>query len=102
MSTKGAADKLRRERAQMGPEHPSVGFRLDRLGTHSFKYTGVCIMKDVCSSTALVGAVAGTTARALDHIYDAATMARQIGLVTKAFDDLSAADPELHAIFAQK
>ena len=43
----------------LGDEHPFDGFKLEKLGTRSFKYTGVSLMKDVSSSTALVGAVSG-------------------------------------------
>ena len=42
----------------VGDEHPFDGFKLEKLGTHSFKYTAVSLMKDVSGSTALVGAVA--------------------------------------------
>ena len=40
----------------VGDEHPFDGFKPEKLGTRSFKYTGV---KDVSRSTALVGAVSG-------------------------------------------
>ena len=44
----------------VGDEHPFDGFKLEKLGTHSFKYTGVSLyVKDVSSSTAWVGAVNG-------------------------------------------
>ena len=58
-------------------EHPFKDFPLDRLGTHSLKRSSVVLMKDQCTSTALVGAIAGTTAKTLDRIYDAPTWQRQ-------------------------
>ena len=75
----------------------------EKLGTHSFKYTGVSLMKDVSSSTALVGAVAGTSAKTLDRIYDSATIPRQLSMVAQAFRNLRSelqANPAVEAIFA--
>ena len=69
-------------------EHPFDGFKLEKLGTHSFKYTWVSLMKDVSSSTALVGAVAGTSAKTLDRIYDSATIPRQLSMVGQAVRNL--------------
>ena len=82
---------IREQRAlshSLGDEHPFDGFKLEKLGTHSFKYTGVSLMKDVSSSTALVGAVAGTSAKTLDRIYDSATIPRQLSMVRQAFRNL--------------
>ena len=41
--------------------HPLDGFMLEKLGALSCKHTGMTLMKDVCSPTPLVGAVAGRT-----------------------------------------
>ena len=65
--------------------HPFKDFPLDRLGTHSLKRSSVVFMKDRCASTALVGAIAGTTAKTLDRIYDAPTWRRQQELAVEAF-----------------
>ena len=48
-------------------------------------------MKDTCTSTALVGAIAGTTAKTLDRVYDMPTLRRQQGLVERAFNPVAAA-----------
>ena len=101
---RAAAGILQRERSvsrEKGETHPFDGYPLDKLGTHSFKRTGVTLMKDVCASTALVGAIAGTSARTLDKVYDAPTMSRQQQLVGKAFAplaiDIGATVTRLHA-----
>ena len=89
---RAAAITLQRERSgsrEKGDPHPFDGYPLDKLGTHSFKRTGVTLMKDVCASTALVGAIAGTSARTLDKVYDAPTMSRKQQLVGKAFAPLA-------------
>ena len=83
-----AAVVLQRERAtnkRRGASHPFDGFPLDRLGTHSFKRSAVSLMKDTCTSTALCGAIAGTTAKTLDRVYDMPTLKRQQALVARAF-----------------
>ena len=85
---------LHRERAdhrRHGVDHPFDGFPLDRLGTHSFKRTAVVLMKDVALSTALVGSIAGTSAKTLERIYDTPTRRRQVKLVSKAFDPMATA-----------
>ena len=71
--------------------HPFKDFPLDRLGTHSLKRSSVVFMKDRCASTALVGAIAGTTAKTLDRIYDAPTWRRQQELAVEAFTPLATA-----------
>ena len=48
-------------------------------------------MKDTCTSTALVGAIAGTTVKTLEMIYDAPTWRRQQGLAARAFTPVAAA-----------
>ena len=83
-----AAVVLQRERAtnkRRGTSHPFDEFPLDRLGTHSFKRSAVSLMKDTCTSTALCGAIAGTTAKTLDRVYDMPTLKRQQALVARAF-----------------
>ena len=61
-------------------------------------------MKDVSRSTALVGAVAGTSAKTLDRIYDSATIPRQLTMLAgQAFRNLRGelrANPMVEAIFA--
>ena len=79
---------LQKERAaktRRGLSHPFGGFPLDRLGTHSLKRSAVSLMKDTCTSTALCGAIAGTTAKTLDRVYDTPTLKRQQALVARAF-----------------
>ena len=83
-----AARVLQEERAanvRRSLSHPFDGFPLDRLGTHSFKRSAVTLMKDACTSTALCGAIAGTTARTLDRVYDTPTLKRQQTLVARVF-----------------
>eukprot|EP00974_Lingulodinium_polyedra_P086969 8430933-Lingulodinium_polyedra.AAC.1 len=41
------------------------------------KRSAVVLMKENSASTALVGAIAGTTAKTLDRVYDAPTCRRQ-------------------------
>lgn len=89
-----AAAVLQRQRAtskRRGVSHPFDGFPLDRLGTHSFKRSSVSLMKDTCTSTALCGAIAGTTAKTLDRVYDMPTLKRQQALVVRAFEPVAAA-----------
>ena len=87
-----AAVVLERERSannRRGKAHPFDGFPLDRLGTHSFKRSAVTLMKDACASTSLVAAIAGTTAKTLDRVYDTPTWKRRQTLVTKTFNPLA-------------
>ena len=86
------ADVLEQDRSQkhqQGERHTFDDFPLDRLGTHSFKRSAVVLMKDTCTSTALVGAIAGTTAKTLDRVYDTPTWKRRQTLVTKTFHPLA-------------
>ncbi len=83
---------LQQERQQhrsRGEAHVFDGFPLGHLGTHSFKRSSVTMMKDQCASTALVGAIAGTTAKTLERVYDSPTMGRKQRLVTKDFAPLA-------------
>ena len=83
---------LERERSannRRGKAHPFDGFPLDRLGTHSFKRSAVTLMKDTCASTSLVAAIADTTAKTLDRVYDTPTWKRQQTLVIKTFNPLA-------------
>ena len=66
-------------------------FPLDRLGTHSLKRSSVVFMQDRCASTALVGAIAGTTAKTLDRIYDAPTWRGQQELAVEVFTPVATA-----------
>lgn len=75
-----AADILHRERADMQSRGlPSVWDETDlaKLGTHSMKRTCVSLLKDKCRSSAVVGAICGTTPATLDREYDAPTQRRQ-------------------------
>ena len=75
-----AADILHKERADMLSRGlPSVWEETDlaRLGTHSTKRTCVSLLKDQCRSSAVVGAICGTTPATLDREYDAPTQKRQ-------------------------
>ena len=86
-----AADRAGKERAdhrKQGLPHPFDEYPLELLGTHSMKVTGLSVMKDVCSSTVLVGAVAGTTAKTVERVYDQPTYRRQQRLVEKAFEPI--------------
>lgn len=80
--------KERTEQRLLGNKHTFDDCDLAKLGTHSFKRTGVTLLKDVCRSTAVVAAVAGTTARTLDRIYDCPTAKRQRRAVAEAFEDI--------------
>lgn len=96
---RAAAEVLQRERSRRErlrsktsiSEHPFKEFPLDRLGTHSLKRSAVVLMKDNCTSTALVGAISGTTAKTLDRIYDAPTWRRQQTLAVRAFTQVASA-----------
>ena len=86
-----AANLAMRERAvhrEQGLPHVFDDYPLELLGTHSMKHTGLSIMKDVCSSTVLVGAVAGTTAKTVERVYDQPTRKRQQRLVERAFEPM--------------
>ena len=65
--------------------HVFAGFPLERLGAHSLKRTSATMMKDMCVSTALVAAIAGTTAKTLDRVYDTPTLGRKQKLVHATF-----------------
>ncbi|CAJ1370237.1 unnamed protein product [Effrenium voratum] len=85
------AAALRRERQEARQElrtHLWDDVDLSKLGTHSLKRSSVCLLKDVCMSTAVVAAICGTTARTLDKIYDAPTRKRQRAAATDAFASL--------------
>ena len=58
---------------------------MDLLGAHSLKRTSVVLMQDRCTSTALAGAIAGTTAKTLHRIYDAPTWRWQQALAVNVF-----------------
>ena len=77
--------------ATLARRMPSTGPPIDRLGTHTFKRSAMTLMKDTCTSTALVGAIAGTTAKTLDRIYDAPTWRRQQTLAVRAFTQVATA-----------
>ena len=49
------------------------------------------MMADRCAPTALVGAIAGTTAKTLDRIYDAPTWRRQQALAVEVFTPVATA-----------
>ena len=86
-----AANLAMQERAahrDQGLPHVFDDYPLELLGTHSMKHTGLSIMKDVCSSTVLVGTVAGTTAKTVERVYDQPTRKRQQRLVEKAFEPM--------------
>ena len=93
-----AAEVLQRERSRRErlrsktsiSEHPFKEFPLDRLGTRSLKRSGVVLM-DNCTSTALVGAIAGTTPKTLDRLYGAPTWRRQQTLAVRAFTQVATA-----------
>ena len=83
-----AAQVLQEERAanaRRSRSHPFDGLPLDRWGTHSFKRSAVTLIKNACTSTALCGSIAGTTARTLDRVYDTPTLKRQQALVARVF-----------------
>ena len=86
-----AAHQAMQERAahrEQGLPHVFDDYPLELLGTHSMKHTGLSIMKDVCSSTVLVGAVAGTTTKTVERVYDQPTRKRQQRLVERAFEPM--------------
>ena len=83
-----AANQAMQERdvhREQGLPHVFDDYPLELLGTHSI---GLSIMKDVCSSTVLVGAVAGTTAKTVERVYDQPTRKRQQRLVERAFEPM--------------
>ena len=82
------SQRLQRERAESktaGRPHAFDGVDLVRVGTHTFKRTGVTLLKDAGNSTAVVAMIAGTTAKTLGKFYDAPTEKRQRRAVTGAF-----------------
>ncbi len=86
-----AADRAGKEPAahrKQSLPHTFVEYQLELLGAHSMKVTGLSVMKDVCSSTVLVGAVAGNTAKTVERVYDQPTYRRQQRLVEKAFEPI--------------
>jgi hypothetical protein len=95
LSVRGYRDRLKDAAALLEHErsddnrHPFGGFPLERLGTHSFKRSAVTLMKDTCASTSLVAAIAGTTAKTLERVYDTPTWKRQTTLVIKTFNPLA-------------
>ena len=86
-----AAGDLIAERAEdrrAGKPHPFDDCDLTKVGTHSFKKTGVTLLKDVCRSTAVVSAISGTSAETLDTVYDVPTAKRQRQAVGDAFSGI--------------
>ena len=57
------------EAQRFGQAHPFEGEDLSRLGTHSFKSTGVALLKDKVFSTALVSEITGTSIETLHRYY---------------------------------
>ena len=47
--------------------HIFDGFDFAKLGTHSFKKTGIMALKDVCKSTTVVGAICGTSNKTIER-----------------------------------
>ena len=86
--------RLQRERAEAktaGRPHAFDNVDLGRVGTHTFKRTGVTLLKDAGASSAVVAMIAGTTAKTLDKFYDAPAEKRQRAAVTGAFGALAGA-----------
>ena len=57
--------------------HPFDGVCLKRVTTHSIKKSAVTLLKTAGTSTAIVAAITGTSARVLDRVYDVPTQKRQ-------------------------
>lgn len=87
-----AAQMLQRERAEhrrAGLDHAFNAFdecSLAHTGTHSFKRTGVSLLKDQCRSTAVVASISGTSKATLEKVYDTPTRKRQREASKAAFD----------------
>jgi len=83
-----AAEDILAERAEhrrSGKPHPFDECDLTRLGTHSFKKTGVSLLRDVCRSIAVVSAISGTSGYMLSKVYDVPTVKRQRKALRDAF-----------------
>ena len=65
--------------------HPMDGVDLEKLGTHTFKASGVTIMKDHGHSTKVVSAISATTPETLEKFYERATPKRQRQAVNNSF-----------------
>ena len=90
---RSAANFLQKERAQFrraGRDHAMDDCDLSRLGTHSFKRTGVSLLKDKCRSTAVVSSISGTSQATLERVYDTPTAKRQRSAGSQAFDGIVA------------
>lgn len=86
-----AATFLQKERAahrRAGLQHPFDESSLKHLGTHSFKRTGVTLLKDQCRSTNVVSSISGTSRATLEKIYDTPTRKRQREASSAAFDGI--------------
>ena len=74
-----------------GNLHAFHGFDLAKIGTHSFKKTGVMALKDVCKSTNVVGSICGTSGGTIQKYYDTATDQRKRKAVEAGFDPIAQA-----------
>ena len=66
-------------------KHPFEHYDLSKLGTHSMKKSSVTLLKSVCTSSAVVGAISGTSAATIDKFYDQPTHKRKIDALNLAF-----------------
>eukprot|EP00435_Cladocopium_sp_Y103_P003011 s3646_g1.t1 len=86
-----AARFLTKERAEFRrAQRPHVfdECSLQHLGTHSFKRTGVSLLKNQCRSTSVVASISGTSRATLEKIYDTPTRKRQRSASEAAFDGI--------------
>jgi hypothetical protein len=91
---KAAAVIIQRERAQTRRTRPAddaniprsvwENYNLSKLGTHSFKRSSITMLKSVCTSTAVVGAIAGTSAATCDKYYDFPSHSRQVDALDRS------------------
>ena len=81
-------DEQRRKAAGKGKSHVFTDYDITKLGTHSFKRSGVIWLKDSACSTAVIGKISGTSCRTLDEQYDMPTLKRQRIAVNSAFGNL--------------
>ena len=87
----------RQEHHQQGWRHQMDGINLSdlehamdeldttKLGTHSFKRSGISILKDHCRSTAVVAAISGTSIGTISRVYDCPSSSRQRNAQEVAF-----------------
>ena len=61
---------------------------LSNIGTHSFKRSSITLLKQKCTSAAVLQSISGTTTRTLERYYDQPTTSRQLQALGDTFEGI--------------